>query len=198
MQALLLIDLQDGLCKPGGVGAAALAGVVEAGGTLQAAASCLAAARGAGLEVIHVRLAFDPEFRRRTNRTERFDGHQQNRRFVEGSPDVEFCEEVRPEPGELVVSKGSVSPFPSTGLATWLLARDVRQVAICGVATHLAVESAAREGADIGLQVTVVSDACAAPADLHSHAIEKVLPAFADVVSSADLIRRIDQGATGR
>lgn len=198
MQALLLIDLQVGLCKPGGVGAAALAGVVAENGTLDAAASCLAAARAAGLEVIHVRLAFDPQYRRRTNRTDRFAGHEENRRFVEGSPDVEFCEEVGPESGELVVSKGSVSPFPSTGLAAWLQARQIREVAVCGVATHLAVESAAREGADMGLHVTVIGDACAAPAELHSHAIEKILPAFADVVSSADFIRQVEQGTPGR
>lgn len=198
MQALLLIDLQVGLCKPGGVGAAALSGVVAEKGTLEAATACLAAARQAGLEIIHVRLAFDPGYQRRTNRTPRFDGHEENRRFVEDSPDVEFCEEVRPAAGELVVSKGSVSPFASTGLAGWLQARQIRTVAICGVATHLAVESAAREAADMGLLVTVVSDACAAPDDLHSHAIEKVIPAFADVVTSADLTRQLQQRAESR
>ncbi|MDP9429486.1 MAG: cysteine hydrolase [Actinomycetota bacterium] len=198
MQALLLIDLQVGLCKPGGVGAAALAGVIAENGTLQAAAACLGAAREGGLEVVHVRLAFDPGYRRRTNRTQRFDGHEENRRFVEGSPDVEFCEEVRPAAAELVVSKGSVSPFPSTGLAAWLQARQIREVAICGVATHLAVESAAREGADMGLHVTVVSDACAAPEGLHSHAIENTIPAFAAVVTSADFTRQLQQRAVSR
>lgn len=198
MQALVLIDLQVGLCKPGGGGAAALADVVTEGGTLAAAASALGAARDAGLDVVHVRLAFDGRYRRRTNRTERFRGHEQNRRFLEGSADTEFCEEVRPQEGELVVSKGSVSPFASTGLLAWLQARHIEHVAICGVATHLAVESAAREGADRGLQIGVLADACAAPHDLHVHALEKTIPAFAEVVASAEFIERVRQEAPGR
>jgi nicotinamidase-related amidase len=195
MQALMLVDLQVGLCKPGGVGAAALADVVAERGTLAAAASALEAARAAGLDVVHVRLAFDDGYRRRTNRTERFDGHEKNRRFVEGSADTEFCEEVRPQDGELVVSKGSVSPFASTGLLPWLLARQIRRVAVCGVATHLAVESAAREGADHGLHVSVLGDACAAPADLHTHSMDKNIPAFAEVISSAEFVERVREAA---
>jgi nicotinamidase-related amidase len=198
MQALMLIDLQVGLCKPGGVGAAALADVVAENGTLTAAASALQSARAAGIEVIHVRLAFDEGYRQRTNRTERFDGHEENRRFLEGSADVEFCAEVSPRDGELVVSKGSVSPFASTGLLAWLQARQIRQVAICGVATHLAVESAAREGADRGLQVTVLGDACAAPPELHAASMERTIPAFAEVSSSAEFADRLQREAAGR
>jgi len=191
MDALVLIDLQVGLCKPEGVAGAALAGVVAEGGTLAAASSCLEAARRASLEVVHVRLAFDVGYGRRTNRTERFDGHEANGRFLETSPDAAFCEEVTPAAGELVVSKGSVSPFASTGLLAWLHAREIRRVAIAGVATHLAVESAAREGADRGLQVTVIGDACAAPAEMHAHAIGKTIPAFAEVVQAADFVQRV-------
>lgn len=189
MDALVLIDLQVGLCKPEGVGGAMLAPVVTEQGTLAQAAVCLEAARKASLEVIHVRLAFDASYARRTNRTERFDGHEANARFLEDSADAEFCDEVRPAPGELVVSKGSVSPFASTGLQAWLHARGVRRFAVAGVATHLAVESAAREGADRGFLISVVGDACAAPAEMHSHAIDKTIPAFAEVVQAADFVR---------
>jgi len=111
VDALLLIDLQVGLCSSDGVAGAVLSGVVAERGTLGAAARCLAAARDAGIDVVHVRLAFVEGFARRTNRTERFDGHETAQRFLEGSPDVELCEQVAPRPGELVVSKGSVSPF---------------------------------------------------------------------------------------
>lgn len=191
MDALVLIDLQVGLCKPEGVGGAALGPVVAESGTLGRAAKCLDAARRASVEVIHVRLAFDAAYGRRTNRTERFDGHEANRRFLENSVDSAFCDEVQPSLGELVVGKGSVSPFASTGLEAWLHARGVRRLAVAGVATHLAVESAAREGADRGFLVSVVADACAAPAEMHEHSIGKTIPAFADVVSSDDLVQRL-------
>lgn len=193
VDALLLIDLQVGLCTREGVAGAALADVVAQAGTLTTAGRCLAAARSAGVEVVHVRLAFDPGYARRTNRTERFGAHEAAGRFLEGSADVAFCKEVLPRAGELVVSKGSVSPFASTGLEAFLHARGRRSIAVCGVATHLAVESAAREAADRGVHVTVVGDACAAPADLHQHSLQKVLPAFSDVVSADVLVQRLEQ-----
>lgn len=193
MDALLLIDLQVGLCTRGGVAGAALADVVAEAGTLATAGRCLAAARSAGVEVVHVRLAFDSRYARRTNRTERFDAHEAAGRFLESSPDAAFCDEVLPETGELVVSKGSVSPFASTGLEAMLHARGLRSIAVCGVATHLAVESAAREAADRGFHVTVVEDACAAPAELHRHSVENVLLAFGDVVSADVLVQRLEQ-----
>jgi nicotinamidase-related amidase len=195
MDALILIDLQVGLCKPEGVAGAVLAPVVAETGTLEKAAACLDVARTAGTEVVHVRLAFDPAYARRTNRTARFDDHEGSGRFQEDSVDSAFCPEVAPRPGELVVSKGSVSPFASTALATWLHAREIRRFAVCGVATHLAVESAAREGADRGFRPTVISDACAAPDDMHRHAIDKTIPAFADVVTAAEFEMLAGQSA---
>ncbi len=182
MSALLLIDLQVGLCDPSGAGAGPLSEEVQARGTLGAAAESLRTARELGIEVIHVRLAFDPRYRRRTNRTPRFDAHEAAGRFVEGSPDAQFCVEVAPEDGELVLSKGSIGPFASTPLLSFLQARGVTRLAIGGVATHLGVESAVREAADRGLQVGVLADACAAPGGMHAHAIDSVLPAFADIV----------------
>lgn len=195
MDALMLIDLQVGLCKPEGVAGAALAPVIAELGTLDAAAACLRAARSAGLEVIHVRLAFDPSYRRRTNRTERFDGHEAAGRFLADSADSAFCDEVVPKAAELVVDKASVSPFASTALEAWLHARGIRRIVVCGVATHLAVESAAREAADRGFHVTVIADACAAPQTLHEHAIEKTIPAFANVVTSADFVSKVQDKA---
>lgn len=191
----MLIDLQVGLCKPEGVVGSMLAPVVSSRGTLERAATCLEAARTAGLQVIHVRLAFDEGYARRTNRTPRFDDHEASGRFREVSADAQFCPEVVPLDGELVVSKGSVSPFASTALGTWLHARGVRRFGICGVATHLAVESAARDGADTGFHLTVISDACAAPEDLHRHAVEKTIPAFADVVTTAEFEMLVREAA---
>jgi nicotinamidase-related amidase len=186
--ALILIDLQHGLVVPGGVGSAGLAEQVAARGTLPAAASLLAAFRASGEPVFHVRLGFEPGFLNRTNRTPRFDAHAEAGRFVLGSPDTEFAPEVAPAPGELVLTKGSVGAFASTALAAQLAALQVHEVVLAGVATHLAIESTAREGADRGLTVHVAADACAGPPELHDWSLEKVLPAFANVTDVAAVL----------
>jgi nicotinamidase-related amidase len=188
VSALILIDLQHGLCLPGGVGSAGLAEQVEQRGTLAAATALLEAFRRSGEPVFHIRLGFEPGFLNRTNRTARFDSHEEAGRFVLGSPDTEFAPAVAPGPGELVLTKGSVGAFTSTALAAQLAALKISEVYLAGVATHLAVESTAREGADRGLAVNVVADACAGPPELHDWSLTKVLPAFATIIDVATAV----------
>lgn len=192
MPTLMLIDLQKGMCNPAGsAGAGGLAAVAAELGTLKAAARALEHARSASFDVVHVRLGFDATYGNRTNATARFAGHQKGGRFALGSFDTEWCEEVAPAAGETTVAKGSVSPFASTALFEVLARRGQRELVVAGVATHLAVESAAREAADRGIAVTVLGDACAAPEHLHRHSLEQTLPAFATV-------RTVDEFVSGR
>ena len=59
--ALLLIDLQNEMVDPAGkIGAGGLARAAADAGVLDNAARVLAAARRAGLAVVHVRLGFQP------------------------------------------------------------------------------------------------------------------------------------------
>lgn len=191
--ALVLVDLQVGLCAvPAGGDPPPLAAEVARRGVLRAAASALETARARSLTVVHVRLAFDERYANRTNRTPRFEDHESAGRFVRGSAATAFCDEVEPVTGELILEKGSVGPFASTPLATVLRARGVGTFAVAGVATHLAIESAAREAADLGFGVVVLEDACAAPApSLHEHAMGQTIPLFADVIVTAELDGRL-------
>lgn len=190
MTALLLIDLQRGMCDDDGpVGSTGLADAIRDRGVLDNAAKALQAARERGWDVAHAHLAFDEGYGNRTNRSERFAGHETARRFLRGSVESEIRAEVAPQEGELVVGKGSVSPFASTGLLQSLLSRGITDLVIAGVATHLAVESAAREATDRGLLVTVLSDACAAPnAAVHDHSTSVGIPSFATVMTTDELL----------
>lgn len=182
--ALLLIDLQHGMCATDGLLAASgIPADVENRGVLDNARRALESARSAGDLVVFVRLAFDEAFAGRTNRTPRFDDHEAVRRFVRGSQETELCAGLDPKGDELLLDKGSVSPFPSTVLNSVLARHGVNSLALAGVATHLAVESTAREAADRGFVVTVLEDACGGPTMLHEHSIGQVLPGFARVTT---------------
>ena len=191
--ALVLIDLQMGLAgTPVGAEPQPLAALVAERGVLAAAAGALGLSRERSLEIVHVRLAFDAAYANRTNRTARFDDHEAAGRFSSDSDAAQFCREVAPIPGELVLDKGSVSAFASTILERTLRARGVRRLVLGGVATHLAVESAAREAADRGFEVIVLEDVCAAPPALHEHSITQTIPLFAQVVDTSGLGHRLD------
>ena len=68
-------------------------------------------------------------------------------------------------PNEPVLTKHRVSAFYGTPLDVILRANGIREVLICGVATDLAVQAAARDAHDRDYVVTVVSDCCGAASD---------------------------------
>lgn len=185
MRALIMVDFIRGLCRVENDGDP-LSDAVRERNVLKVAGSCLATARAAGLKVVHVRLAFDPAHLNRTNRTSRFNVYEETGRFSRGSAEVEFCDEVLPVEGELVLDKGSVSIFASTPLIALLAAQGIAQIYLAGVATHLAIESAAREAADRGFAVGVIEEACAGPGSAHQYSVNSTLPLFSSVLSAAE------------
>ncbi|QEC48028.1 cysteine hydrolase [Baekduia soli] len=192
--ALVLLDFQQGLTAiPDAADPPPLAAAVAEHGVLDKAAAALATARARGLTVAHVRVAFEAGHANRTNRTPRFDDHEAAGRFLLGSAASEFCTEVAPADGEPVFSKGSVAAFASTTLERALRVRGARTLFLAGIATHLAVESAAREAADRGFEVVVLGDGCTAPDQgLHEHAITQTIPLFAEVIDTDGLGQRLD------
>jgi nicotinamidase-related amidase len=115
------------------------------------AADALAAARAAGLPVIHV---------------------------VPGQMREQIHPLLAPVADEPVLGKSSISAFATTNLDQLLREAGVGQLIVAGVATSGTVLSTTRWAADIGYQVTVCADACADP-DPGAHAAlvdESVFP----------------------
>ncbi|MGH7714429.1 MAG: cysteine hydrolase family protein [Vulcanimicrobiaceae bacterium] len=183
--ALLLMDFQNAVCK--GMAAAE----VEKRGTLKKARAVLEAARKHKVPVIHVRVGFDPKHSVRTSKSKRFEQFDQSGAMRIGSPDTEFCDEVKPIDGEPVVLKGCVNPFIGTALTELLIGRRVGEVYLAGVVTNMVVESALRHAADSGFACNVLEDCCAAvDPSMHDFAIQKIFPVYGAIVSSNDFITR--------
>ncbi|WEV77404.1 cysteine hydrolase [Janibacter cremeus] len=188
--ALLMLDYQVALGQEGDLCLAPpLAAQVRERGVVATASRVLGAAREAGVPVFHIRLAFDPAYRLRTNLLPRFDGYPTNQKMKIGSPETEFLPELAPAEGEAVVTKGCVDPFVGTPLREVLAGNGIDHVVLGGIATHLVVESAARHASDSGLQVSIVEDMCATPDPaLHEHAVAKTLPLFGTVTTADEVV----------
>lgn len=185
--ALLLLDLQNEMVDPAGkIGAGGLAKVVAERGVLQNAANALAAARGAGMPVVFVRLGFRPDYADALSVAPRIARLKANGAAVVGTWGTEFPQAITPRAEELVVTKQCVNPFFNTSLLNWLLHHGVERVLLGGVVTNLVVESTARAADDAGLAVTVLEDCCAAPnPEWHRFSIENILPMFGSVTTVA-------------
>lgn len=196
---LILMDYQEGICREDGpIGRSGVGAEVSRRGVLEAARGALSRFRSAQHPVIHVRVAFDPQYHRLTSASPRFGAMRRHRMLLESDPATQICPEVAPLPEEPVITKGCVNPFIGTHLTHSLTHLRPAELVLGGVATNHVVESTARYAADAGYPVVVLEDLCASfRQDLHDFAVTEILPAFGRVLSSAEYFEtEAGQGAT--
>jgi nicotinamidase-related amidase len=66
--------------------------------------------------------------------------------------------------GERLITKRAPNSFLGTDLEQTLRGLDVDEVVVTGMMTSMCVDATTRAGADLGFKMTLVPDACAAPA----------------------------------
>jgi nicotinamidase-related amidase len=179
--ALLLLDIQHAMV--GALGDEAAAPVIAN------AVVALEWARGNNIHVAHIRVGFAP--------TEAAGIPDTNKAFaplrgvgmmIDGSPEVDIIGLVKPTDHERVFRKIRFGAFSTTALGSWLEASKIDTVILAGITTGGVVLSTVREAADRDLRAVVLRDATADPDPVvHEVLIERVFPASADVVSTAQL-----------
>ncbi|MBO9329809.1 isochorismatase [Achromobacter sp. HZ01] len=138
---------------------------------LEGAAALLAGARAAGLPIVHVRIAFRPDYADLLPNCAIFRNVAAIGAVPDGQWGSEFYEGLQPLAGsarEFVVKHTRISAFYGTPLEETLRLLGARRLVVAGVATHSVVEGTVRHAADIGFDVMVAQDACAA-ADPAAH-----------------------------
>lgn len=127
--------------------------------------------RELGAEVIHVRVAHLTRNLRDGNRAR---PTRLSQVPLEPSDD-DFVVPVGPLGDEIVFSKTTNSVFNSTVIDMVLRNLGVDQLVFAGIVTQGCVELSARDAADRGYQVTVLSDACASSTSaLHEDALSRM------------------------
>ncbi|MBI4331594.1 MAG: cysteine hydrolase [Chloroflexi bacterium] len=106
-----------------------------------------------------------------------------------GSFDYEVVEALRPLPAEPVIDKNSRGAFNSSVIDHYLRAMDVQNLVVTGVGTSACVEGTARDAADRGYNVILVSDACnGSDRDQHRVTLHTFPRFFGAVKSTAEII----------
>lgn len=179
MKALLLIDIQYDYFKGG---ANPLAGSDDAS---SCAKNILLQFRKERLPIIHIQ-------------------HISNRPgstfFLKGTKGAEIHQIVMPIEDEIVIIKHTPNSFKETNLLEYLKQKSVADIVICGMMTHMCVDSTVRAAWENDFNVVLIGDACATK-DLKWN--NKVIPAgvvqsaflsaldgtFAKVIPTADFLR---------
>ncbi|HCQ49857.1 MAG TPA: cysteine hydrolase [Achromobacter sp.] len=138
---------------------------------LDSAAALLEGARAQSLPIVHVRIAFRPDYADLLPNCAIFRNVASIGAVPEGQWGSEFYDGLQPvaaSPREFVVKHTRISAFYGTPLEETLRVIGARRLVVAGVATHSVVEGTVRHAADIGFEVMVAEDACAS-ANLSVH-----------------------------
>ena len=182
--ALLLIDMMRAYFTSGSpfdLGSAA---------AIEGCAVLLAAAREAGVPVLHTRVRYAPDLA---------DGGLFVRKvpglavLAEGAGELgEPVPELAPRPGEVVVVKQYASAFFGTSLAATLTARGTDTVVIAGVSTSGCVRATATDALQHGFAPMVAADACGdRSAAIHDANLADLGAKYADIVTTAAACARL-------
>ena len=139
--ALVLVDIQKEYFEGGAMPLPAMDAAADK------AAELLAKARSRGDAIFHIRHISETA---------------EAPIFKPGTAGTEIHEKVAPSADEAVIEKARPNSFHGTELEAALREAGIENITLCGAMSQMCIDATARAAADLGFNVTVVSDACAA------------------------------------
>jgi nicotinamidase-related amidase len=164
--ALIIIDMQRDFLLPGGFGESLGNDVDQLLKVVPPLAALIAAARAAGVMVIHTREGHEPDLSdcppaklTRGAPSKRIgDPGKYGRILIRGEYGHDIVDELAPIAGEVVIDKPGKGAFYATQLQDVLVDAGVTQLLVTGVTTEVCVHTTTREANDRGYECLVVSD----------------------------------------
>ena len=164
--ALIVIDMQRDFLLPGGFGESLGNDVAQLLKVVPPLVDLIAAARTAGVMVIHTREGHEPDLSdcppAKLNRgapSKRIgDDGKYGRILIRGEYGHDIVDELAPIDGEVVIDKPGKGAFYATELQDILTEAGITQLLVTGVTTEVCVHTTTREANDRGYECMVVSD----------------------------------------
>ena len=81
--------------------------------------------------------------------------------FIPNTDGVQIHNDIKPLDTETVIVKHYPNSFYETNLQNKLIENGVMELVVCGMMTHMCIDTSVREAKDLGYYVTLIADACA-------------------------------------
>lgn len=81
--------------------------------------------------------------------------------FLEGTYGCEISERIKPLPEDKIIVKYYPNSFLETELDSYLKEKCIKKLIVCGMMTHMCVDTTVRAAMDYGYEVDLAADACA-------------------------------------
>ncbi len=205
--ALIVVDMQNAYASPGGYLDLAGFDIGGAAAVIDRIAVTVEAARRAGVTVVFFQNGWDRDYleaggegspnwwKSHALKTMRARPELRGKLLAKGTWDYALVDRLTPEPGDIVITKPRYSAFYNTALDSTLRARGIRNLAFCGIATNVCVESTLRDGYHREYFGVLLEDAThqAGPTFLQEATVYNVETFFGWVSNTADFCGAIGQ-----
>ncbi len=191
--ALLIIDMQNDVVHPkGGWASAGSPAHAKQQNTVRHIKTIAERARRRRLPVIHILHALTPGGRDAAQNAPLFRNLVKSGNNLSGSWGAEPFAALKPKAGDFVIYKQRVSGFQGTDLENKLKGLGATRLIVTGAWTNFAVEGTCRDGADLGYEVTLVSDAtCTMNQEWQAVGVKYALTMLGEVATTADVLKAL-------
>jgi nicotinamidase-related amidase len=189
--ALVLIEYQNDFTSDGGALHDAVAPVMESTGMLAKTVELVAAARAAGVTIMHAPITFADGYGELSAHPYGIlKGVVDGKAFVKDTWGARIVDDLAPQPGDIVIEgKRGLDTFASTNLDFILRSKGIRTIVLGGFLTNCCVESTMRSGYENGYQVYTLTDCVAATSQAeHDNAISFDFPMFSVPATAGEVI----------
>ncbi len=126
-------------------------------------------------------------------------GNSNSSFFKPNTIGVEIHNSVLPLDNELIITKHFPNSFRDTNLLATLKTQNIKELIICGMMTHMCVDTTVRAAHDLGFDNIVIDDACATktqefrsdivtPVNVQTAYMAAIDGTFAQVINSHDYL----------
>ena len=193
--AVVLIEYQNDFTSEGGVLHGAVSEVMDQTDMLDKTQKVVAAAREAGVTVMHAPIMFADGYNEISSHPYGIlKGVVDGKAFVKGSWGAAIVDELEPADGDIVIEgKRGLDTFASTNLDFILRSKGIRTIVLGGFLTNCCVESTMRSGYENGYQVITLNDCVAATSpEEHDNALKFDFPMFSQPMSASEFLIELD------
>ncbi|WP_029906073.1 cysteine hydrolase family protein [Prevotella sp. 10(H)] len=121
--------------------------------------------------------------------------------FLPGTTGIDIHENVKPIDGEKIIIKHWPNSFRETELLAYLNSLEIKELVICGMMTHMCIDTTVRAANDLGFINLLIGDACATldleiegrkinAANVHYAFLAALNGSFAKVVTAEEYLNK--------
>ncbi|NEQ49883.1 MAG: cysteine hydrolase [Leptolyngbya sp. SIO3F4] len=199
--ALLVIDMQNDFCTPGGWADRKGFDVTQTQKPIQPLMQLLKTLRQTPVTIVHTREGHRPDLsdcpphklaRSKKQNAEIGSEGVMGRLLTRGSKSHDFVDELQPIAGEIVLDKPGKGSFVATDLDLILRQRGIQKLLLTGVTTECCVHTTLRTANDLGYECLLLEDCCASlKPEFHRISVEMTQVIFGWVTTSEKLLAAV-------